>query len=305
MQPLRTPEECFTDLPDYAFEPHYLEVPDERFGPLRMHYLDEGDADGEVILLTPTQGSWAYIYRHLIPLLTAAGYRTIAPDYIGFGRSDKLPAVEDYSFQRHIDWLKSFLNQLDIRDATGFLFDWGGFFGLRLAAEEPQHFARLILLNTQLPTGEPSAGHDWFRNWREEMLAMESFPQGDMVNSGVTTPITPAEIAAYDAPYPEERYKTGPRRFPMILPIDVDNPARPANLAAWEKLSHWNKPVLTLFADSFLGTSMGPEQLIRHIPGAQGQAHAGLPDTSFYIIEDAADELARRTCEFISATSQV
>ena len=302
MQTLRTPDERFINLPDYDFEPHYLEVPDDRFGPLRMHYLDEGERTAPVILLTPSQGCWVYIYRKLIPLLTKAGFRTIAPDYIGFGRSDKLPKCEDYSFQRHIDWLKSFLNQMDVRDATGFLFDWGGFLGLRIAAEEPHYFARLVLLNTQLPTGDPSPGHKWFRNWREEMLAKESFPQGDMVNSGVTTPLTPAEIAAYDAPYPDESYKTGPRRFPVILPIDPDNPARPANLAAWEQLAHWEKPVLTLFAETFIGTSMGPEKLIEHIPGAQGQAHAGLADTGFYIIEDAADELARRTREFLAAT---
>jgi haloalkane dehalogenase len=132
------------------------------------------------------------------------------------------------------------------------------------------------------------------------MLAKESFPQGDMVNTGVRTPLTPAEIAAYDAPYPEERYKTGPRRFPIILPIDLDNPARPANLKAWEQLADWQKPVLTLFAQDFVGTAMGPERLISHIPGAKGQDHAGIPDTSFYIIEDAAEELARRTIAFAS-----
>ncbi|MCP4089593.1 MAG: alpha/beta fold hydrolase [Gammaproteobacteria bacterium] len=298
MQILRTPEEQFSNLPDYNFEPHYLKVPDDRYGALRMHYLDEGDSNAPVILLTPTQGSWVYIYRKLIPLLTAAGFRTLAPDYIGFGRSDKLPHTEDYSFHRHIGWLKSFLNQMNVQDATGFLFDWGGFFGLRLAAEEPHYFARLICLNTHLPTGDPSAGHEWFRNWRTEMLAMKSFPQGEMVNTGVTTPLSADEIAAYDAPYPDETFKNGPRRFPMILPIDLDDPARPANLAAWEQMSGWKKPLLTLFSKAFLGTAMGPERLINHVPGAKGQAHAGIPDTSFYLIEDATAELARRTTEF-------
>jgi haloalkane dehalogenase len=300
---LRTPDSCFADLPDYNFDPHYVTVPDDRYGPLRMHYLDEGDRDAPVILLTPTQGSWVYIYRHVIPLLTAAGYRTVAPDYIGFGRSDKLPSETDYSFQRHIDWLKSFLQQTEIRDATGFLFDWGGFFGLRLAAEEPELFARLVCLNTQLPTGDPSPGHQWFRDWRARMLALPRFPQGEMVQSGVVRKLSNAEIAAYDAPYPEAHYLTGPRRFPMILPIDPDNPARPANLAAWEKLGSYTKPVLTLFAASFLGTSTGPENLIEHIPGAAGQPHAGIPDTSFYLIEDAAAELARRSIDFIRATT--
>ena len=219
---------------------------------------------------------------------------------ISFDVADKLADTEDYSFQRHIDWLKSFMDQLELRDATGFLFDWGGFFGLRLAAEEPDRFARLICLNTQLPTGDPSAGHAWFRNWRAEMLAKESFPQGEMVSSGVVRKLMQAEIDAYDAPYPEEQYKSGPRRFPMILPIDLDNPARPANLAAWEKLASWEKPVLTLFAENFLGSSMGPDKLLEHIPGCAGQPHAGIPNTNFYIIEDAAPELARRSLDFIS-----
>lgn len=299
MNILRTPEERFENLPEFAFEPHYVEVPDERFGPLRMHYLDEGRADSPVVLCTPTQGSWVYIYRKMIPLLVDAGLRVIAPDYIGFGRSDKLPAEEDYSFQRHIDWLKSFLEQTRVRDATGFLFDWGGFFGLRLAAEDPGLFSRLVLLNTHLPTGDPSSGHAWFRNWREEQLALPIFPQGEMVATGVTRALPAEIVAAYDAPYPDQGYRAGPRRFPMILPIELDDPARPANLAAWEKLGNWEQPVLTLFSKSFIGTAMGPERLLEHIPGCAGQPHAHIEDASFYIIEDQPDELARRTIDFI------
>jgi haloalkane dehalogenase len=299
---LRTPESHFAMLPDFPFTPHYVNVPDERFGELRMHYLDEGDKDAPIVLLTPTQGAWVYMYRHMIPLLVAGGLRVLAPDYIGFGRSDKLPAETDYTFQRHIDWLKSFLQQLDVRDATGFLFDWGGFFGLRLAAEEPQHFARLVCLNTQLPTGDPSAGHAWFRKWRAEMLALPRFPQGEMVATGLSRKqLTPAEIAAFDAPYPEPEYLTGPRRFPIILPIDEDNPARPANLAAWDTLASFDKPVLTLYSANFVGSSMGPERLLEHIPGTRGQAHAGLEGTNFYIVEDAPEELAEHVLHFVAA----
>ena len=303
MKPLRTPEERFAKLPDYDFAPHYLEVPDERYGPLRMHYIDEGERDAPVILLTPTQGSWVYIYRHMIPLLVAAGLRVIAPDYIGFGRSDKLLEEEDYTFQRHIDWLKSFIDQLEIRAATGFLFDWGGFFGLRLAAEEPHYFARLVCLNTQLPTGDPSPGHTWFRNWREEMLALPRFPQGEMVDSGVVKKLTPEVIAAYDAPYPDQTYRTGPRRFPMILPISPDSPARAANLAAWESLAHWNKPVLTLFSQQFEGSAMGPAGLLQHIPGSRNQAHALIPDASFYIVEDQPLSLCGHLLKFATAAT--
>ena len=292
---LRTPDARFDNLPGYAFTPHYCEVPDARFGPLRMHYLDEGPRAAPVILLTPTQGAWVYLYRHMIPQLVTAGLRVIAPDYIGFGRSDKLPAESDYSFQRHIDWLKSLLLQLELRDATGFLFDWGGFFGLRLAAEEPHYFARLVCLNTQLPTGDPSPGHAWFRNWREEMRALPRFPQGEMVASGLgRKTLSAAEVTAYDAPYPDPRYLMGPRRFPIILPIDLDNPARPANLAAWEKLRQFEKPVLTLFSANFIGGPMGPEKLQAHLPGASGQPHAAIADAKFYIVEDAGIELAER-----------
>jgi len=298
VQVLRTTDEHFENLPDYDFEPHYVNVPDDRFGPLRMHYIDEGAKDAPIVLLTPTQGSWVYIYRHMIPILVDAGLRVLAPDYIGFGRSDKLPKEADYTFQRHINWLKSFLNQLDVRDATGFLYDWGGFFGLRLAAEEPHYFARLVALNTQLPTGDPSSGHAWFRAWRTEMLAKDSFPQGEMGTTGVKTPLTQECVAAYDAPYPDERYKTGPRRFPMILPIELEDPARPANLAAWDALGNWQKPLLTLYSAEFMGTSMGPETLLAHVPGAANQEHAGIENAGFYIIEDASPDLAQRVVEF-------
>ena len=301
MQPLRTPDEKFLNLPDYDFAPHYVTVPDERFGALRMHYLDEGARDGHVILLLHGQGCWSYLYRRMIPLLSAAGYRVIAPDYIGFGRSDKLPSTEDYSFQRHIDWLTAFLDHLALRDVTAYLFDWGGFFGLRIAAERPEFFGRLVLSNTNLPTGKES-GNAWFIKWREEQFAMPRFPQGEMVNDGVVRKLRPEIIAAYDAPYPDESYKTGPRRFPMILPILADDPAAIANARAWEVLSGWQKPVLTLYSASFAGSAMGPERLQAHLPGARGQDHALLSDANFYIVEDQWRELTRRLLGFASAS---
>ncbi|MEC9375281.1 MAG: haloalkane dehalogenase [Pseudomonadota bacterium] len=300
MKVLRTAEKHFSGLPDYDFKPNYLSVPDKHYGDLRMHYLDEGEPSAPVVLLTPTQGSWVYMYRHMIPLLVNAGLRVVVPDYIGFGRSDKLPRESDYSFQNHIDWLKSFFNQLEIQNATGFLYDWGGFLGLRIAAEEPHYFAGLVALNTQLPTGGPSEGHTWFRSWRKEMLAKTSFPQGEMVASGVHTKLSAEVIAAYDAPYPEESYKSGPRRFPMILPIELDDPARPANLRAWEKLAQWKKPLLTLYSADFIGTSMGPEQLMAQVPGSIGQDHAGIKNAGFYIVEDAGPELAWRVIDFVA-----
>lgn len=299
MQPLRTPEDRFLGLPEFDFAPHYVQVPDDRCGSLRMHYLDEGPADAPIVLLLHGQGCWSYLYRRMIPLLVASGLRVIAPDYVGFGRSDKLPSTDDYSFQRHVDWLTAFLDTLALRNVTAYLFDWGGFFGLRIAAERPEFFGRLALSNTMLPTGQGS-GNSWFIRWREQQFALPRFPQGEMVNQGVVRKLRPEIIAAYDAPYPDETFKTGPRRFPMILPIMADDPAALANAEAWKILADWQKPVLTLYSATFAGSAMGPEQLQAHLPGAKGQNHALLPDSNFYIVEDQCDELARRIAAFAS-----
>ena len=299
-QALRTPDSRFARLPEFPYEPNYVELPDPVFGSLRMHYLDEGPPSGPPVLLLATQGCWSYIYRHMIPPLTAAGHRVIAPDYIGFGRSDKLPDTADYTFQRHIDWNTAFLDALELRNVTGYLFDWGGFFGLRIAAERPDIFSRLALSNTSLPHGE-SPGKQWFLQWREEQFAKPHFPQGEMVNEGTWRELSPETIAAFDAPYPDESYKTGPRRFPMILPISADDPASPANTAAWELLGQWTRPVLTLYSKAFEGSAMGPQRILEHIPGCAGQAHALLEHANFYIVEDQPEELARRLIDFAAA----
>lgn len=299
MTRLRTPDERFENLAGFAYPPHYFDLSDPDFGPLRLHYVDEGAPDAPVIVCLHGQGAWGYLYRAMIPLFVAAGYRVIAPDYIGFGRSDKLPREEDYSFQKHIDWLTAFLKGLDATPFTGFLFDWGAFFGLRIAAENPALFDRLIVSNGRLPTGhEPGAA--WFVKWREKMLGLPVFPMGDMVNDGATRDLSAQEIAAYDAPFPNESYKTGPRRCPMILPIAPDDPASPANSAAWDKLSAWNKPVLTLFS-AMLARSGAQQALIDHIPGAKDRPHHTYPDAGFYIVEDKSADLARRTLDFIGA----
>jgi len=296
----RTPDEYFRNLPEFEFQAHYIDIPDARFGSLRMHYLDEGDPDGAVIVLLHGQGCWCYIFRNMIPRLVEAGFRVIAPDYIGFGRSDKLPEPEDYAFQDHVDWLVAFFRGMGLEDVTAYMFDWGGYFGLRIAAEHPDTFSRIILTNTQLPTGDTPA-REWFIGWREKQFALPKFPQGEMVNEGVTRPLPARIIEAYDAPYPDESYKAAPRRFPMILPISADDAATPANRAAWAKLSHWDKPVLTLFTDSFAGSAMGPEKLQNHLPGAQGQPHALLKNASFYVVEDQPAEIAEHIIRFARA----
>lgn len=294
---IRSPDDNFVDLPEYDFAPNYAEIADPDFGTLRMHYLDEGPRDGAIMLLLHGQGCWSYIFRKMIPPLVAGGFRVIAPDFIGFGRSDKLSSTDDYSFEKHVCWLKAFFEHMTFRSISAYLFDWGGFFGLRIAGDLPEVFERMALSNTQLPVGD-APGREWFLNWRAEQFAMPRFPQGEMVNDGVFHKLTPATIAAFDAPYPDESFKTGPRRFPMILPISPDMESVPENRAAWENLATWSKPVLTLFSASFKGTAMGPEKILHHIPGAQGQDHALLEEAGFYIVEDQPEQLSTRLLKF-------
>ncbi len=299
MKIIRSPEERFMALPDFPFAPNYFDLTDNEFPGLRMHYLDEGSPEAPVVLLMHGQGCWSYIFRHMIPVLTEAGLRVIAPDFIGFGRSDKLPSTEDYSFQKHVDWIINFLDGMMLQDINAYLFDWGGFFGLRIAGERPEFFSRIALSNTNLPHGD-ARGRDWFIKWRAEQFAMPRFPQGEMVNEGAHFKLSPETIAAFDAPYPDESYKTGPRRFPMILPISADDPASPANAQAWKQLGKWQKPVLTLFSAAFEGSAMGPERLIEHIPGCRNQEHALLEEANFYLVEDQPVEIARRLLKFFT-----
>jgi len=296
---IRSPDENFANLPEYDFAPQYAELPDAEFGKLRMHYLDEGPRDGPIVLLLHGQGCWSYIFRNMIPILNNAGMRVIAPDFIGFGRSDKLPRAEAYSFEKHVAWLTEFFELMNFDGIDAYLFDWGGFFGLRIAGDRPELFGRIALSNTQLPVGDAN-GREWFVNWRAEQFAMPKFPQGEMVDDGVFHKLTPEIIAAFDAPYPDESYKTGPRRFPMILPITPEMDSVRENLAAWEDLSTWRKPVLTLFSASFEGTAMGPEKILAHVPGTAGQDHALLDKAGFYIIEDQPEELSRRLLDFVA-----
>ncbi|MGI9341238.1 MAG: haloalkane dehalogenase [Gammaproteobacteria bacterium] len=294
---LRSPDENFANLPGFAYPPNYVELRDAEFGPLRMHYVDAGPRDGDTMLLLHGQGCWSYLFREMIPPLTAAGLRVIAPDFIGFGRSDKLPRTDDYTFEKHVGWLQAFFDSMGFAGISAYLFDWGGFFGLRIAAERPALFERIALSNTNLPTGD-APGSEWFINWRAQQFALPKFPQGEMVDDGAFHKLSAETIAAYDTPYPDETYKTGPRRFPMILPISPDMDSVAENRAAWERLAEWNKPVLTLFSSSFAGTAMGPERILSHIPGAQAQDHALLDEAGFYIVEDQPAELAERLRKF-------
>lgn len=296
----RTPANRFSNLSDYDFQPHFIDVIDGKIGTLRMHYLDEGPRDGHMILCLHGQASWSYLYRHMIPVLVGQGFRVIAPDYIGFGRSDKLAVDADYSYQRYINWLTSFLIGMKIKNVTAYMFDWGGHFGLRIASEHPGMFNRIILSNTLFPMG-PQEKSDEFVKWANKVVKTPIFPISKMVNKGVVNKLSPDVIKAYDAPFPDESFKAGPRSFPMIMPLATDRPGVAENRAAWKKLATWEKPVLTLFSQHSAETEVPPTKFQQHIPGAKGQPHALLPNAGFYIVEDKSEELAKRIIDFIKS----
>jgi len=298
---VRTPDARFEALPGFSFKPHYFLVKSQNFGPLRMHYVDEGEPGAPVILLLHGQGSWSFLYRNMIPLLVKAGYRVVAPDYIGFGRSDKLPAEDDYSFNEHVQWLSEFIGNMDFAEVTAFMFDWGGFFGLRVAGEHPEYFDRLVLANTKMPLGD-QRNLQWFYNWRDKMRSLPEFPQGEMVQNGVRIKLPKEIIEAYDAPYPDESYKSGPKAFTLINPVRPDDPPIAANIAAWQALADWEKPVLTLYADLIAKTAFSPDRFHDHIPGTLGQPHFLYPNRSFYFVEDETADIADRIVAFIKST---
>lgn len=225
MQVLRTPDERFVGLPDFDFSANYTEIRDEDGTELRIHYLDEGPKDGEVVLLLHGEPSWSFLYRTMIPILVAKGFRIIAPDLVGFGRSDKPSDRKDYTYQRHIDWMQHALIQnLDLSDVTLVCQDWGGLIGLRLVAENPQRFARVVAANTMLPTGDHTPSED-FLKWRKFSQEVPEFPAGGILQGATVTELSSEVIAAYDAPFPDESYKEGARQFPLLVPIRADDPA--------------------------------------------------------------------------------
>ena len=294
MELLRTPDERFANLPDYPFAPHYAEVDG-----VRIHYLDEGSADAAPVLLMHGEPSWSFLYRKMIPPLVAAGHRVIAPDLVGFGRSDKPAAREDYTYQRHMDWMTGLLTALDLREATLFGQDWGGLIGLRLAAENEDRFARIIASNTFLPTGDIPPGRAFLR-WQRMSQEAPDFRAGDIVQSGTTSALPDTVVAAYNAPFPDERYLAGARAFPMIVPISPDDPAAPANRAAWEILRRWQKPFLCAFSDRDPITRGGARYFQEAVPGAQGQPHTTISGAGHFLQEDRGEDLAQVVIGFLA-----
>lgn len=302
MKFLRTPDERFTDLPDYDFAPHYLEVPDGEGGSLRLHHLDEGPADASPVLLLHGEPSWSYLYRTMIPELVAAGHRCIAPDLIGFGRSDKPTEQRDHSYARHVDWLRAALfDQLDLRDITLVGQDWGGLLGLRLVAAEPDRFARLVVANTGLPTGEGTPT-EAFLQWQSFAAETPDFPVGAIINAGCTTDLAPEVVAAYDAPFPDASYQAGARILPTLVPTGTDDPAHADQLAAWEVLERFERPVLCAFSDGDPITRGGERVFLRRVPGTAGQPHTTIEGGGHFLQEDRGPELARVVADFIEGS---
>ena len=302
METIRTPDTHFANLDDYPFEPNYLEVDG-----LRMHYVDEGEPGAAPVLMLHGEPTWSYLYRHMIPVCAGAGHRVIAPDLIGFGKSDKPKSRGDYTYQGHVEWLTSFVRELDLREITLFCQDWGALLGLRVAAENEERFARIVLGNGALPTADSATRPKppnalAFLAWRTFATVSPMLPVGRIVNAGCLKTLTPGERRAYDAPYAVSGSKAGARAFPRLVPISPRDPAIPANRAAWETLGRWEKPFLTVFSDGD-PIMRGSERIFqRHVPGAAGRPHT-TPHAGHFLQEDAGPDLARQVNELIAATT--
>jgi haloalkane dehalogenase len=299
---LRTPDERFADLPDFPYEPRYADVPDGEGGTLRVAWVEDGPADGEPVLLLHGEPSWSFLYRRMIPPLAAAALRPIAPDLVGFGRSDKPARREDHTYARHVEWMRGLVEDvLDLRRITLVGQDWGGLIGLRLAAEHPERFARLVAANTGLPTGDHPMPEIWHR-FKDVVQNAPQIEVGRFVQAGCRRPMTDDVRRGYDAPFPDASFQAGPRAMPGLVPISPDDPATDANRAAWGLLAGWDVPALVAFSDGDPITgAMGPI-LQRTLPGARGRTHPTIEDAGHFLQEDAGPELADAVLAFVRST---
>ena len=336
MQILRTPDECFEKIQDFPYQPNYAEVDDGDGGKLRIHYVDEqpaseSSAQGETLLCLHGQPTWSYLYRKMIPVFSAAGYRVIAPDLVGFGRSDKPTLRSDYTYANHVHWINGFIRALELTGVTLVCQDWGGLIGLRVVTENMDRFARVVTANTALPDGQgipdemapalrqllaatpalPAvemfaklAGGDddrpAFMYWIRHCDAFPEFSPAEIISLSLKQ-CSEAECAAYGAPFPSEEYKQGARQFPSLVPIIPDDPAIPANRVAWEQLSRFEKPFLTAFSDADPVTAGQHVRFQETVPGAQHQQHVTIKGAGHFLQDDAGKELATAVIDFINA----
>ena len=298
MKTLRTPDSCFSALPGFPFAPRYVEIPSGDGGTLRMGYVDEGPAHAPPVLMLHGEPTWSFLYRKMIPVVAGAGLRAVAPDLVGFGRSDKPARREDYTYRSHLGWLGSFLDAVGLEHINLVCHDWGGILALRLVAAHPERFARVVATNTALPTGDRSPSEAFFA-WQRFSQETPDFSAGAVAQRFSVRPLAPEVAAAYDAPFPDESYKAGARQFPVLVPTTPDDPETPANRDAWAALSRFDRPFLTVFGDKD-PMMAGVERVFqKKVPGAAGQPHRILHDAGHLVQEDAGDELAQIVASFV------
>jgi haloalkane dehalogenase len=293
MKLLRTADERFENLLDFPFEPHYVEVNN-----IRIHYVDEGPRDGEIILLMHGEPSWSYLYRHMIPPLVEAGYRTIAPDLVGFGRSDKPTETSDHTYGKHVEWMTKLVKALDLQKITLFCQDWGSLIGLRVAIENQERFSRIFLTNGGLPNGsrDPLPA---FLMWREMSLSMPKFSLKTVMQGGTHGKLSKDIIKGYEAPFPDESYKAGPRIMPSLVPVSTDDPEHQNNIDAFRKFKEWNIPFITAFSDKDALSRGGERVWQKYAPGAKGQKHTTIKDAGHFVQEEKGSELAKVLIQFM------
>jgi haloalkane dehalogenase len=300
MQLIRTADEHFAGLPEFPYAPRYCEVSDQEGGTLRVAWVEDGPAHADPVLMLHGEPSWSFLYRRMIPILAAAGYRVICPDLVGFGRSDKPTRIEDHTYARHVEWMRALaFDVLDLQRTTFVGQDWGGLIGLRVAAEHPDRFTRIVVANTGLPTGDRPMPEVWWR-FREAIQGAPEIQVGRFVESGCLRPMTAAVRAAYDAPFPDDSYRTGPRAMPGLIPTTPDNPASEANRAAWKALCASTTPMLIAFSDGDPITGPMAAIFASQMRGAQGIDHPVIANAGHFLQEDAGEELAGVIVQFLA-----
>jgi len=296
MEKRRTPDERFAKLPDYPLKPHYSELKNG----LRLHYVDEGPQDARPVLMMHGEPSWSFLYRHMIVPVADSGLRVIAPDLIGFGKSDKPMKTSDYSYTSHVDWMLEWFDSLNLNNVVLFCQDWGGLIGLRLVAARPDRFSAVIAGNTMLPTGEHTPA-EAFLKWQEFSQTVPEFPTGKILQGATVRELSGAELDAYDAPYPDESYKAGARIFPALVPTSPDQDGAADNRDAWKVLRAWDKPFVTCFSDQDPVTKGGDALFQKLVPGTKGQPHRTIKGGGHFLQEDKPGELAALILE-VAAT---
>jgi len=294
---LRTPDNQFENLPGYSFSPNYVPVSDQKLGNLRIHYVDEGPKDSLAVIMLHGEPSWSYLYRGMIDRVSKAGLRVLAPDLIGFGRSDKPASTDDYSYTSHVDWMRQWLSAMELKQAVLFCQDWGGLIGLRLVADNPDLFAGVLAGNTFLPTGEGKVSKA-FGAWRDFSQSTPEFKVGRIIQGATVTDMTDDIVAAYDAPFPDESYKAGARIFPALVPTTPSMDGAADNVKAWKVLSQWKKPFLTCFSDQDPVTGGLDKAFHKRIPGCKGQLHKTVKGGGHFLQEDCAQQLSEIIVDF-------